>query len=519
MEKDQKEGKMKNIMIRCNGFMKRVWKDNSFLLKPFLVILAIYLVGVSAIILAGVHYADDVARTNYGYAEWAGFSRYISTIVSHGLHGDWYLTNIAPFPQLLAVVLFAVASVFFVIVVAGKECLRQKWTKWIWAMVAVVPLVLSPYMLECLSYQYDAPYMALSVLFVIAPLLLWRKNRWAFGGAIMAGILIVCMTYQAAIGIFPMLVLFMAMREWSKKEMKNKEIIKFFLFSMVIFVLTMVIFQKFMMRPREAYASNSLPGIGEFLPSLVDHLMQYFELIVGDLRLFWKILIIVISMMFIGIFAARSKRNKIVAGVVGAVGVISMAVATLVIYAALDRPLYAPRAMYAIGAFIAVISVYVAYGEYSNIATKIPVVVLGYCFVTFALTYGNALKEQNEFRNSRIDMVANDLNHLPEMMTEGVKTIQIDGEIGLSPVIRHMPIEDYRVLYRLMMPSFSDNVPWMEYKLTQGRWFDNIYYDPGTDLKEANLPLLKDTVLYEIYGNDEAILVKFKNDVRYDLKF
>ena len=86
-------------------------------------------------------------------------------------------------------------------------------------------------------------------------------------------------------------------------------------------------------------------------------------------------------------------------------------------------------------------------------------------------------------------------------------------------MIRHMPIEDYRVLYRLMMPSFSDNVPWMEYKLTQGRWFDNIYYDPGTDLKEANLPLLKDTVLYEIYGNGEAILVKFKNDVRYDLKF
>ena len=61
----------------------KLWERNRFLLKPILVMFVIYLVGISAIILAGVHYADDVARTNYGYAGWSAFSRYSSTFLSH----------------------------------------------------------------------------------------------------------------------------------------------------------------------------------------------------------------------------------------------------------------------------------------------------------------------------------------------------------------------------------------------------------------------------------------------------
>ena len=90
-------------MKKVKEEISRFWKSNRFLLKPFLTLLVIYLMGVSAIILAGVHYADDVARTTYGYAGWNGFSRYVDTVLAHILHADGYLTNIAPLPQLLAV--------------------------------------------------------------------------------------------------------------------------------------------------------------------------------------------------------------------------------------------------------------------------------------------------------------------------------------------------------------------------------------------------------------------------------
>lgn len=273
------------------------------------------------------------------------------------------------------------------------------------------------------------------------------------------------------------------------------------------------------MRPRDAYASNSLPEIGSFCQVLLEHLRQYFELIWGDFRTTWRVPIGVIGIIFVGIFVARSRRNKIGAGAVACVTIVLMAVCSLIIYAALEKPLYAPRAMYAVGAFIAVMSVYIAGGKYSGFVVKIPVVVLSYCFVMFALTYGNALKEQNEFRNSRVEMVMNDLNDLAAMKADGEKIVQVDGEVGLSPVIRNMPIDDYQILYRLMMPTFSKNVPWMTYRITEQRWFDNIYWNPGVDLKERDLPLLKDTVLYKIYGDERSILIEFKNDIRYDLKF
>lgn len=510
---------MKKMYKKCCDGAKKIWEENKFLIKPWMVMFGIYLVGILAIILAGVHYADDVARTTYGYAEWAGFSRYISTVVSHFLHADWYLTNIAPWPQILAMAILAVASVMFVCVVSGKEVFKEKWTKWIWRIIAVVPLGLNPYMLECLSYQYDAVYMAISVMFAVWPMMFWGRRKWVFGVMIAIGVLVVCMTYQAAIGILPMLVVFAVIKEWSKKEIKNREIVKWALLAGVVFLLTLVVFQKFLMRPRDAYASNSLPEIGNFLPAIIEHLRQYFEIIWGDFRTTWKVLIGVIGIAFVVIFVARSKRQKILTTLVVSGAVVLMAIATLALYAALDKPLYAPRAMYAVGAWIALMGVYVAGGRYSKWIVKVPVAVLAYCFVMFAFTYGNALREQNEFRNSRVEMVIADLNKLPAMKKDGEKVVQVDGEIGLSPVIRNMPIDDYRILYRLLMPSYSERIPWMAYRITEQRWLDNIYYAPGVDLNERNLPLAEDTALYKLYSDDDNILIKFKNEVRYDLMF
>lgn len=511
---------MKKRCEKIKNDLGKIWKENRFLLKPFLVIFVIYLLGISALLLAGVHYADDVARTTYGYAGWAGFSRYITTVVSHGLHGDWYLTNIAPWPQLLALVVLAFASIVFICVVSGKEIFKERWIKWIFLVVAVVPLGLNPYMLECLSYQYDAVYMAISILFAILPLLFWKKqNWWPFCFMVAISVLVICMTYQASIGIFPMLVIFVAVREWNKKEMKNKEILKFLLISAGVFLLAMIVFQKILMRPNDIYVSNSLPGIENFFPLLFEHLKQYCELIFGDFRVLWEVLIGVIGMIFVSLFVARSRQNRFGAFMVVCVSLILMAVMTLVIYAALEKPLYAPRAMYAVGSLIALMSVYIVSGGYSNWVVKIPVFVLAYCFVMFALTYGNALKEQNEFRNSRVEMVLADLNELPTMIKGGDKIVQVDGEVGLSPVIRNMPIKDYQILYRLMMPTFSKNVPWMAYRIIKQHWFENIHYEQGIDLNEKGLPLLKRTALYDIYGDNENILIKFKNETEYNLLF
>ncbi|MBQ3441024.1 glucosyltransferase domain-containing protein [Candidatus Saccharibacteria bacterium] len=511
----------------------KLWERNRFLLKPILVMFVIYLVGISAIILAGVHYADDVARTNYGYAGWSAFSRYSSTFLSHGIHADNYLTNIAPLPQILAALILAVASVILICLVSGKEIFRLTWIRWFLRLVAVAPLALCPYMLECLSYQYDAVYMALSVFFAVMPFVFYRQARWKFILASIVGILGVCTTYQVSIGIYLMLVVFLAIKDWNGRKFKNKEIIKSLLISAVVFLLTLLFFQKVLMRTRDVYVSNELPGLTEFFPSLSTHLLHYFELLFKDFRLLWLVLIGIMTLGFVAMFVKRSRQNKILACVVGIVGVAAMGVASYLLYAALDKPLYTTRAMYAVGAFIAILGVYIVSGEeYKKLAVKVKekknefslsvclnveeivftlaTVVLSWCFFSFSFTYGNALKEQDTFRNMQIDMVISDLN---EMLDDGrVRKIQAVGQIDFAPAIKHMPENEYYILKRLLKPSFGTDVPWMAYRLTEASGLFGLIYDPNIDLVNKDLPVLKDTALYIIYGDLDNILVKFKGE-------
>ena len=497
--------------IKVKASVSKWWEENRFLGKPFLILCLIYLVGTSAILLAGVHYADDSARTNYGYAGWNGFSRYASTLLAYGLHADGYLTNIAPLPQILAVIILALASLILICLVVGKEKFKESPRKWWLYMVGVIPLGLSPYMLECLSYQYDAPYMAISVLMAVVPLLFRKKTKLIYGLLIFVGVMVICTTYQAAIGILPMVVVFLAIKEWNEgeKEKRNcnyREILKFVAFTAVIFILSVVVFQKILMKPRDAYASNSLPEISNLFSLFFEHLGRYFELIINDFKVLWKVLIILIGLTFVVLFVVRSKRNKIGAVLMAAGGILLMAVLTFSFYAVLEKPLYATRAMYPFGAFLAIIGLYVMSGQGKMLVLKVPAVILTWCFFVFAFTYGNALKEQDNYRERVSE------ENAPE------KNIQVSGNLGYAPAILHMP-RDYEILQRLLMPSFSEYVPWMAYRIIQGSGLYNLYYDESEDLTKKDLPLIKESILYNIYGDEENILVRFKDTRKFNVAF
>lgn len=495
-------------------------RENWFLVRPFLVMLVIYLVGVSAIILAGVHYADDIARTNYGYSGWTGFSRYFSTIAAFGLHADGYLTNIYPLPQILAVVILAMASVLLVCVISGKEVFKEKPSKWIWYLVATLPLGLSPYMLECLAYQYDAPYMAVSVFFAVLPLLFWECKRWLYGLMIFVSVIIICTSYQAAVGIIPMLVVMKAVKKWSEGESEKKwENMKSAIYSAIVFLLSLLFFQKVLMKPRDAYASNSLPEIQNLIPEFFEHLGKFFELVFSDFKIWWLVLIGVISVGFVVLFVMRSKRNKTVAGMMAALTMVFLFVMAFSFYAVLDKPLYATRAMYPFGATLAILMIYVVSGgEILAKCMRMPIVVLSWCFLIFALTFGNALKEQDSYRNMLEDMVISDLNRLPIMQDNTTKRLQVSGNLGFSPVILHMP-QEYKILDRLLMPSFSEYVPWMAARATGQSGLPNLIYDEKTNFEEMELPLIKETVFYDIFGDKENILVVFKDKRTFNVTF
>ena len=495
---------------------------NRFLLKPFLILCLIYLLGFSAIILAGVHYADDAARTTYGYDGWSFFSRYLSTALSHGLHADSYLTNIAPLPQIIAVGCLAASSLALICVVSGKELFLKPWTKWMPSIIAATLLGFCPYFFECMSYQYDAPYMALSMLFAIVPFLFRHGERKRYLAAVAIGILGACMTYQVSIGIFLVLLIFLAMKDWADGK-DGKEILKFVLWSAGSALLALLVFQKCLMTTEDVYVSNEMPAISVFMAEFLKHLGQYCGLIGEDAKVLWLILAGLMGVGFVILFVLGSKRNKILASLIAAVGLFCMAMAAYTPYSMLTEPLYAARAMYAIGAVIAILGIYTA-SRAANFKrgwqklVAVPAMVLAWCFFVFAFTYGNALKEQDTYRNMQITMVTSDLNELlPKIDSKNV-AVQVSGQIDYSPVIRNMPEDTRRALHRLLKSSFGRNTAWMAYRVTEGPWLMDVTRRADENLTERNLPVLRDTALYKIRGDQDNILVEFKGE-EFDVSF
>ena len=273
------------------------------------------------------------------------------------------------------------------------------------------------------------------------------------------------------------------------------------------------------MRPREAYVSNSLPEIQNLIPEFFEHLKMFFDLMCSDFKILWLVLIVLVALGFLVAFVVRSKKNKIIASGAALVTLVFVFVMAFAFYALLDKPLYATRAMYPIGASIALVGVYAISGkELIARVSKLPVMVLAWCFFVFALTFGNALKEQDGYRTMIEDMVISDLNEMPIMRNGKVKVIQAGGNLGFSPVIWHMP-QDYKIMDRLLMPTFSEYVPWMAIKVTEQSGIPDLTINEGIDLKEKDLPLLRETVFYDIFGDDENILVMFKDERKFNVTF
>ena len=230
------------------------------LLKAVIILACIYLLGISAILRANFYYIDDMGRALFGYKQFDFFGRYIPQFFTSILHADSYLTDVSPLPQLLAVVILAMAAVTVLYLVTG----RREFT--VLEYISTIPLCLSPYFLECLSYKYDAPYMALSILASVVPVLFHQRGNLIYFASVFVGMLVVCMSYQAASGIFPMFVVLLAFLKWNDKEDWNI-VLRFVLVSVAGYLSGMLLFAAFILNPTETYVSNTLPSFAALIPT------------------------------------------------------------------------------------------------------------------------------------------------------------------------------------------------------------------------------------------------------------
>ena len=478
-------------------------------LKCFCIFLIIFLLGILAIIRANFNYVDDLGRTIDGDRGWDDFSRYISNDLSVLIHTGTNLADISPLPQIIAVIFLSISGTLLLRILSDDKRFS------IIKVFALVPIGLSPYFLQCLSYKFDSPYMALSILVCIIPFLFVPKDFVQIDGKesfkktlhfylpyfyfSLMGVLMMCLTYQAASGIYPILVGLIALKNWNKK----KSFGVFLMVSISAYAMGIIIFKLFYMKIYDGYVSNRIA-----ISSFFSNWKKYYALVKDDYKTWWNLLQICVVCLFPIVISKHSQRNKIIAFFAGVLAIMFVIIMAFGLYPLLSIPSYQPRAMYGLGVAFACVS-FLVVDQTECFVCKIPSIIICWVFFVFSFIYGDALAEQKRYTDFRIQVLISDLESIPEFLTDEEKKIKLSGKIDLSPVLNN-EAERFPIIKRLVPSTLGNGWWWSEYYFYYHFSLQNVINVSDDDLNESNMTILKNGMYYKIKGDGETFVVEIQ---------
>lgn len=500
---------LKDKYFETNIKLKKITDDfkteHSYLIKPLLILALIYIIGIFAIMRADFNYIDDLGRKVHGYRGWDNFSRFISQYLSIFIHGGKYLSDISPLPQILAVIVMSFAS----IIILHIFCKEKKKVS-VANLIAVTPLCFTPYFLECLSYKFDAIYMAISIFASVFPILFYDKGNIKYLIVTVIGTLVMTMTYQASSGIFPILVIFISFKLWNNREKPNLEILKLIVTSMIGYLIGLLIFKLFIMVPIDSYVSNTVLSYNEIFTTGFAQLKSYYLLLFSDFKNLWKYLIIIILICFIVLNIMVSKQKKYMSFIVLIILITIMLVLAFGLYPFLNSPLKECRAMYGISIVISILCIGCTNNE--RLLSVIPcafVLLLAWCFLSFSFTYGNALAEQKRYTEYKAQEIIVALNELKIFDKAENVQLNITGNIGKSPVLNNA-FQVFPILSRLVPTTVGGGWVWNTIYLLEYYDINNKINSIGENWDSLDLQILSDTTDFMIKGDETHCLIILK---------
>ena len=267
---------MPKVKIVINNYINKFLEYKN----PFLTLFFFYLIAFSAIIRANYTYADDIGRTFEGYHGWLDWSRWTTELLATFIHANWKLTDISPFPQILACAIMSMGGVILLYIFKEKHNIT------LWNIFAVSITALAPYFLRMISYKFDSPYMALGFLVSVIPFCYRKHSRIIYMSVSIICLLVMCTTYQAYSGVYPMIVLFLIVHEIRNgKNIKNN--LSFFRISITSYIISLCLFWFFLMRDNGV----SIFSPTTFFSGIIERYVNYFLLVFKDFSIIWILLI------------------------------------------------------------------------------------------------------------------------------------------------------------------------------------------------------------------------------------
>jgi len=484
------------MVIRSKEIKEKINKVITENKKSFIYLLIIYIIALIPLMRANFNYGDDLLRNVHGYRGWQNHSRYLTNFLSIIMHPGKFVSDISPLTLILSIISLVISSIILIKIISDDK--KITFLK----LVAVIPLGLSPYFLQCLSYKYDSVYMSISILVCLIPFLFYKKKWYIYSITTIICMLGMCLTYQASSGIYPMIVVMLSLKMWNNKK-NMKEILKFLIVSIMSYIIALAIFKFFIMAPvNPYYVSSTMIPLNNFIPGIIKNLIQYLTKIEETLHEQWLIIIFVIGICFIITSCIKSKQKLYLSIPVSIITLFLMLILSYGMYMVLEEPFFSLRALYGFGVFISIMACYAIDLEKSHIA-KIACILLAWLFVNFSLTYGNALAEQKRYLDFRVQLLVSDMNELEVFNNAEKKDIYFTGNKWcFSPAIKNS-VSEYEILKILI----NEGTWFSDYTLN---YFDIKNINKYVKLDRNNMTLTKETMYHSIYTKNNDILIVLK---------
>jgi hypothetical protein len=494
-----------------------VWKleFKSFIKKEYLIVViilsVIYFLFIIGIIRANFYYNDDLDKALKGYRGGAIWGRYIPDFLSIIFHMNLKLNDISPFYHLIVVFLLSATTLIFLkIFVEGKITFS--------AIIASIPLGLSPYLLEPLSFRFDTFHLLLPVIFSVIPFLFYR-NIPVYSVTSFFCLLAMCMSYQAASGIYIVMTAIIACKLWMENKTSYKGILAFVFSSIAIYVISLLLFMSifYVSIPNydHGHVSTSVFPISLLFQGIISNSINIIGFILADFKNNLLSLLIPLSIvLFILTNVIITKRNRILTFSVMLVFVPFIFIFSYGAYIVLEKPLWLPRAFIGFGFLLAAFLTYcvtmVKNIKSLKVITVIFAFLISYNFLIIGFTYGNALERQKDYQNFRTTLLITDINRSLDIGVEK-PVIYIKNNIGFSPVIENMSVT-IPLIKRIVYVALSGGSDWGHLPLHHYRFIhENDYGQNGeNEAYYESFPLLVDNGYHTIRGDGESFFVTLK---------
>ena len=490
-----------NIKSQFWGIFKSIVAKGNC--RFFIFIFAMFIIGIFTIIRANYSYIDDMGRAVQGYNHLDNWSRFLSGALAVFVHANPTLMDISPLPQIFACLILAFGAFIF-----AYTATKGKLT-WL-SCIAVLPIGLSPYFLENLTFKFDAPYMALAVVFGIIPFI-FINNKKAFVTVSFLSVLGTCLTYQSASGVYIVLTIFFAYLFYYENSWSLKKVFSFFIMSGLSYVLALMVFRVFFMVTDVSYASTGMFGLSEIGLGCFSNMKKYLLYLYADLgrSVFFFFFILTTLSCLLRVFQAKSK--KVFLFIFMIVSLVLMVSLSFGAYLALKTPLWNPRAFAGIGVVLAAFCMLAICNENKSVLHKcsgIIVTIFCYTMLVFAVCYGNTVMQQKEFNFLRTTLLVADLTDICNDIEGDVK-LHINNNFETAPTVS-TAAEILPLANRLCNGIFGDG-RWGYHYLSQYFHFNFLKVKENVD--DNDFSILKENTYHVIKGKDSFITVTFKQIV------